>query len=88
MQSAETVLGVLRDRHERGIGHWRATYSETGPRGSEEGRTEKEFPQGNHLAVRPILSPVVGIRLLGASDLEDGGATRGEDGLGLVGYAR
>jgi SRSO17 transposase len=29
-----------------------------------------------------------GIVVLGASDLEDGGATRGEDGLSLIGYAR
>ena len=29
----------------RGIGHWRATCPETGPRGSEEGRAEKEFPR-------------------------------------------
>ena len=42
---------------ERGIDHWRATCSETGPRGSEEGRTEKELPSGSHLAVRPILFP-------------------------------
>src|SRR5450631_890635 len=33
--------------HERGVGHWRATCSETGPRGSEEGRAEKGFPHGN-----------------------------------------
>ena len=33
-------------RHDRGVDHWRATYSETGPRGSEEGRTEKELPPG------------------------------------------
>ena len=33
--------------HHRGIDHRRATYSETGPCGSEEGRAEKEFPQEN-----------------------------------------
>jgi hypothetical protein len=52
MQSAKTVLGVLR---ENGVGHWRATYAERRPRGSEEGRAEKDLRHRRHLAARPIL---------------------------------
>jgi hypothetical protein len=56
MQNAETVLGILRERcHDRGVDHRRATYSETGPCGSEEGRAEKGSRHREYLAVRPIL---------------------------------
>jgi hypothetical protein len=48
MQSAETVLGVLRESH------WRAGYPETGPSGSEGGRAEKD-QRSWHLAARPTL---------------------------------
>jgi len=43
-------------RHHRGIDHWRATCSETGPRGSEEGRREKELPPRK--PPRPAAYPV------------------------------
>jgi len=46
MQSAEVVLGVLRD-------HWRATCIERCPRGSEGSRTEKDLSvHDRYLAVR------------------------------------
>jgi len=40
MQSAEVVLGVLR---ENGVGHWRATCIERCPRGSEGSCVEKDL---------------------------------------------
>lgn len=40
-------------RRYRGIGHWRATCAERCPRGSAEGRAEKDLPS-RHLAARPI----------------------------------
>ena len=43
--------------HHRGIDHRRATYSETGPCGSEEGRAEKGSHNREYLAARPILLP-------------------------------
>ena len=56
MQSAKTVLDVLRERMPgHGVGHWRATYAERRPRGSEEGRAEKDLRHRRHLAARPIL---------------------------------
>ena len=41
--------------HHRGIDHRRATCSETGPCGSEEGRAEKGSHNREYLAARPIL---------------------------------